>query len=224
MSKLIKCPACKSIASDAAENCPGCGHPFKERASVASGVFWGLFAFFILLPIAITVFFVFMGGALVGVAGLLPDPKAAPAQTSLKDSADMARAQREADERIAARRELEAERAAQAETPEAIAERKKAEADHQEALRAEGEQRAAQLAAEKELKERPARERAAKLIAYQLAQASNGLPSFQVEIAKRYLKGDGLPKDDALATHWLKAACTNQDSTASNLLGGIPKG
>lgn len=60
-----------------------------------------------------------------------------------------------------------------------------------------------------------------KVILYQLTQASNGLPSFQIEVAKRYLKGDGLPQDTALATHWLKSACTNHDSTASNLLSGI---
>lgn len=62
-----------------------------------------------------------------------------------------------------------------------------------------------------------------RVIAYQLQQASNGLPSFQLEVAKRYLKGDGVPQDHALATHWLRAACTNHDSTASNLLAELRK-
>lgn len=57
-----------------------------------------------------------------------------------------------------------------------------------------------------------------KLIAYQLTQASNGLPSFQIEVAKRYLSGDGLEKNMTLARHWLNSACTNRDSQASNLL------
>jgi hypothetical protein len=57
-----------------------------------------------------------------------------------------------------------------------------------------------------------------RVIAYQLAQASNGLPSFQTEVAKRYLNGDGLEKNMTLALHWLNSACTNRDSQASNLL------
>ena len=62
----------------------------------------------------------------------------------------------------------------------------------------------------------------ARVIAYQLTQASNGLPSFQTEVAKRYLNGDGLEKNMTLARHWLNSACTNRDSQASNLLLRLP--
>lgn len=62
----------------------------------------------------------------------------------------------------------------------------------------------------------------ARVIAYQFAQASNGLPSFQTEVAKRYLNGDGLEKNMTLARHWLNSACTNRDSQASNLLLRLP--
>jgi hypothetical protein len=57
-----------------------------------------------------------------------------------------------------------------------------------------------------------------KVVTYQLNQASNGLPSFQFEIGKRYLNGDGLEANRDLALHWLRSACTNGNEQASNLL------
>lgn len=57
-----------------------------------------------------------------------------------------------------------------------------------------------------------------KVIAYQLSQASNGYPSFQYEIGKRFLNGDGVEANRDLALHWLRAACTNGNEQASNLL------
>lgn len=61
----------------------------------------------------------------------------------------------------------------------------------------------------------------ARIVAYQLVQASNGYPSFQIEVAKRYLAGDGVTTNRALAIHWLRAACTNGESEATNLLRQI---
>jgi hypothetical protein len=61
-----------------------------------------------------------------------------------------------------------------------------------------------------------------RVITYQLQQASNGLPSFQYEVGKRYMYGDGLIRDDGLARHWLTSALTNGYSAASNLLSRIP--
>ena len=61
-----------------------------------------------------------------------------------------------------------------------------------------------------------------RVIAYQHQQASNGYPSFQYELGKRYLSGDGVRQDKVLATHWLKSACTNGLSEATNLLAKVP--
>lgn len=57
-----------------------------------------------------------------------------------------------------------------------------------------------------------------KVVTYQLNQASNGYPSFQIEVAKRYLDGNGVEANRDLAIHWLRAACTNGEAQASNLL------
>lgn len=76
----------------------------------------------------------------------------------------------------------------------------------QEALRLADEKRAALTA---------------KVVAFQLTQASNGLPSFQLELGRRYLRGEGVKTNIALALHWLRSACTNGESQASNLLSQI---
>ncbi len=62
---------------------------------------------------------------------------------------------------------------------------------------------------------------AERILAYQLQRASNGYPSFQLELGKKYLRGDGVETNLALARHWLQAACTNGESQASNLLRQI---
>ncbi len=61
----------------------------------------------------------------------------------------------------------------------------------------------------------------ARTVAYQFAQASNGLPSFQIELGKRFMRGDGVETNLALARHWLQSACTNGESEATNLLRQI---
>jgi hypothetical protein len=60
-----------------------------------------------------------------------------------------------------------------------------------------------------------------RIIAYQNQQASNGLPSFQFELGKRYANGDGVKTNLLLARHWLQSACTNGSAQASNLLKQI---
>ena len=60
-----------------------------------------------------------------------------------------------------------------------------------------------------------------RIVVFQMRQASNGYPSFQFELAKRYLRGDGIETNRALAIHWLQSACTNGESQASNLLRQI---
>jgi hypothetical protein len=69
--------------------------------------------------------------------------------------------------------------------------------------------------------ERRRNEMAPRVIAYQHQQASNGYPSFQLELGKRYLRGDGVDQNMLLARHWLQSACTNGDSQASNILAKI---
>ena len=63
-----------------------------------------------------------------------------------------------------------------------------------------------------------AREMLLRVIANQLKQASNGSPTFQLELGKRYMRGDGVETNLALARHWLESACTNHVAGASNLL------
>lgn len=62
---------------------------------------------------------------------------------------------------------------------------------------------------------------APKVLAYQSQQASNGSPSFQLILGKRYLTGDGVETNLALARHWLQSACTNGEPQATNLLTQI---
>ena len=62
-----------------------------------------------------------------------------------------------------------------------------------------------------------------RVIAYQHQQASNGLGSFQYEVGKRYLFGDGVLQNKRTATHWLSSACTNRLSEATNLLAEVDR-
>ena len=62
----------------------------------------------------------------------------------------------------------------------------------------------------------------ARAVAYQHQQASNGLGSFQVELGRRYLRGEGVETNLTLAAHWLRSACTNGESQATNLLKSLP--
>ncbi len=229
--KVVKCPACSGVVSTTAESCPHCGHPFKpQEKSTTSGVFWGLFLFFIALPIVvITCAIIFFGG--IGAIGsfFLVSERASKEQQERAAFDAKVKQERERtaeeikdlDAKAELQRQREQEREEFEKSPAGIAEREKLPAAQRESERTMAETRAAEEAKKKELRERPARERLAKVIAYQLTQASNGLPSFQLEIGKRYLRGDGVPMDAALARHWLQSAATNTEAEAIRLLGDL---
>lgn len=84
--------------------------------------------------------------------------------------------------------------------------------------------RADQLASRQARQNLDRQAQTARVAVYQLAQASNGLPSFQIEVAKRYMRGDGLELNKALAKFWLESACTNRESEATNLLKSLERG
>jgi len=69
---------------------------------------------------------------------------------------------------------------------------------------------------------RQSNEKTARVVTYQQQQAEKGMPSFQLELGRRYLRGDGVETNLALARHWLHAASTNGESQATNLLKQIP--
>ena len=58
----------------------------------------------------------------------------------------------------------------------------------------------------------------AKVLEFIKRKAGEGSGSYQVRLAERYLKGDGVPVDEGLAKFWLGCACTNGESTATNML------
>lgn len=86
-----------------------------------------------------------------------------------------------------------------------------------------GDQQAALALERRRVDAQRAQENLPRIIAYQHQQASNGYPSFQLELGKRYLRGDGVPTNIVLAAHWLHSACTNHSSEASNLLSTLQK-
>ena len=83
-------------------------------------------------------------------------------------------------------------------------------------------EKAAKEKASKEARQKSTNAAMARVVAYQHQQASNGYPSFQFELGKRYLVGDGVETNRSLAIHWLKSACTNGSSEATNLLSKLP--
>jgi TPR repeat protein len=62
-----------------------------------------------------------------------------------------------------------------------------------------------------------------KTIEFQKQRAEAGAPSAQYDLGMRYLTGDGLEKDPALAKKWLTAASTNGNSQASKKLEELKK-
>jgi hypothetical protein len=62
-----------------------------------------------------------------------------------------------------------------------------------------------------------------RLIAFQLQQASNGLPSFQYIVGQRYLKGDGVETNAALAREWFTKAAAQGDSQAKKALAEMKR-
>lgn len=61
-------------------------------------------------------------------------------------------------------------------------------------------------------------EQKGKLVAHQLEQASNNLPSFQFEVGKRYLIGDGVPTNKILGDYWINLAASNSSPEAIKFL------
>ncbi|MEW6305080.1 MAG: SEL1-like repeat protein [Verrucomicrobiota bacterium] len=70
-------------------------------------------------------------------------------------------------------------------------------------------------------------ETTAKVIEFQIKRAEEGAPSAQYDLAQRYLKGDGVPKDEAEAFRWLAAAAKNGHTVAQarlkDLQGDVPQ-
>lgn len=202
---LSRCPECSAEVSKKAVACPKCGHPFTAASSPASGVFGGLVSFFIGLPI------ILLGGFIV-LAFIA------------KGCDDSAKADREAVERAAneqiagMRMRQEQQQLAIFNSPEQRERRDAIAKQQAQQAKVEAEQREQEQLRLAEERVRPARDRLAKTIAYQQQQASNGYPSFQIELGKRYMRGDGVETNLALARHWLQSACTNGESQASNLL------
>lgn len=63
----------------------------------------------------------------------------------------------------------------------------------------------------------------ARTLKYQLEQAEKGLPSFQYEVGKRYLRGEGVEKDEAKARAWFAKAAAQGESLAKKALEELPK-
>ena len=57
-----------------------------------------------------------------------------------------------------------------------------------------------------------------KFIAWQHEQASNGVAHVQYDLAKRYLDGNGLQKNDTLGRYWLERSATQDYEPACTLL------
>ncbi|MBI3880609.1 MAG: sel1 repeat family protein [Verrucomicrobia bacterium] len=77
------------------------------------------------------------------------------------------------------------------------------------------------LQAEKEKKEaamEKMKATQAKVLALQMRQASNGSATFQFDLGARYLKGDGVEKNEDLAREWLEKSAAQGNNQAKALL------
>ncbi len=66
-------------------------------------------------------------------------------------------------------------------------------------------------------------EAAAKVLKWQLQEATNGAAHAQCSIGLRYLRGDGLPQDKTLARVWLQKSADQGNSEAISGLQKLPK-
>lgn len=220
-TQLLNCHACGHQVSAQAESCPKCAQPFRvgNKTSVAKGVFWGLFSFFILLPLGCVAAVMLFGAFAAAFERAAKAKEEAIARQQEND------ARRAADEKSRAETKALIEEAkAKVEfeqTPEGIAAKEKEEAEQRKIAQENERLRIAHEQAMEEERMRPYRERAAKILAYQMQQASNGFPSFQITLGKRYLTGDGVETNLALAKHWLQSAATNGEPIATNLLSRL---
>lgn len=60
-----------------------------------------------------------------------------------------------------------------------------------------------------------------RVVRFQREQAEKGLPSFQYELGARYMNGDGVETNRALAVQWLQKAAAQGESRAEKLLQSI---
>jgi TPR repeat protein len=60
-----------------------------------------------------------------------------------------------------------------------------------------------------------------RLVRWQHELATNGSAYAQYELGLRYLKGDGVPTNQLLAAHWLRAASTNGNDEAAKALNAL---
>jgi TPR repeat protein len=213
---LLNCHACGHQVSAQAESCPKCAQPFRvgNKTSVARGVFWGLFSFFILLPLGIAAAIFITSAVMLGVS---QSNKARTEARAAEESNDvrLALAAYDATNGLA---EANAERAGKEYQAELSRQMAEATAKRQQEIALAQLQEQADRTAEI-LKAKHEREQ--KLITYQMDRASNGLPSFQLIIGQRYLRGDGVETNLALARHWLQSAATNGEPIATNLLSQL---
>jgi hypothetical protein len=85
------------------------------------------------------------------------------------------------------------------------------------------EKELARAAAEKAqaVRDLQAQESDARLLKFQRDQAEKGMPSAQLALGMRYLKGDGVEKDEAAARAWLQKAAAQNDPVAKRALANL---
>jgi hypothetical protein len=64
-------------------------------------------------------------------------------------------------------------------------------------------------------------ETAQRVVKWQMDQAEKGYPSAQCSLGLRYLKGDGVPKDEKLGREWLEKAAAQGDGEAKAALAKL---
>jgi hypothetical protein len=65
--------------------------------------------------------------------------------------------------------------------------------------------------------------REASLLRFQMMQAENGLPTFQYELGLRYLKGDGLERNETKALEWFRMAAAGGNKDAEKKLAELAR-
>ena len=60
-----------------------------------------------------------------------------------------------------------------------------------------------------------------KTVEWLISQATNGMPSAESSLGFRYLKGQGVPKDEALGRQWLQKAAADGDDYAAAKLASL---
>ena len=60
-----------------------------------------------------------------------------------------------------------------------------------------------------------------KTVAWLFSQATNHVPSAESSLGFRYLKGQGVPKDEALGRQWLQKAAADGDDDAAAKLASL---